>query len=175
MLRSSGSSEPAWFELSRLREITEGEPEFERQILGTFMDEAKRSLDELRSSAEDRHWDRFRKGLHRLKGQTGTMGFMGIHRLIKDLERVEEPEAMVEAFVRVEAEVERARATAPLGEPPEGRLGSGDVAADDDELRGTHRRTLGRALGIGHQIDIMAHGAQRGGYALGVTRILFDD
>jgi HPt (histidine-containing phosphotransfer) domain-containing protein len=60
--------------------------EFVRELVGTFLDEAPRMLDDLRDALTNEDAERLRRAAHSLKSNANTFGAAALARLARELE-----------------------------------------------------------------------------------------
>ena len=87
--------------------------EFVAELLDTFLEEAPRMLDELRSAHAARQGERFRRAAHSLKSNSLTFGALGLAAMARELE-LAAPDAPAGAAAVAALAQEYARVAAAL-------------------------------------------------------------
>src|SRR5262249_52748030 len=83
----AGASE-ARFERGRLKEISGGDAEFEREIAGEYVTQAWALVAEITSAIERGDTEPLRRAAHTLKGSSRTIGAEGVAELSAQLEKL---------------------------------------------------------------------------------------
>lgn len=83
----AGASE-VQFERGRLKEISGGDTEFEREIAGEYVTQAWALLAEITSAIERGDPEPLRRAAHTLKGSSRTIGAQGVADLAAQLEKL---------------------------------------------------------------------------------------
>ncbi len=82
-----GAQDPR-FDLARLAEISGGDAEFEREIAGEFLGQARELFEEAARALETCDAAALRRVAHTLKGSSRTVGADGLARLAAELEEL---------------------------------------------------------------------------------------
>jgi two-component system, sensor histidine kinase and response regulator len=75
-------------DLERLRLVTNGEPALEEELLGIFLESARETLEDLRTSLEAGNARALRAHAHALKGSCQTIGAVALGEMARELERL---------------------------------------------------------------------------------------
>jgi HPt (histidine-containing phosphotransfer) domain-containing protein len=70
----------------RVEEATGGDPEFVRELMDLFMEDARERVEELRSAVTGQDADAVARSAHKLKGSSSNVGAMRVSELAKILE-----------------------------------------------------------------------------------------
>lgn len=70
----------------RLHEFTEGDKDMERMVINLFLETAYETLDTLKAAREMSDMESWSKAAHKLKGASGNLGAMDLHKLCSDAE-----------------------------------------------------------------------------------------
>jgi len=97
---------------SRIEEIADGDHEFARELVQTFLDSAREALDEATAAWQQHDRAGLARAAHKLKGASGNIGAQNLHTLSQQLEEGSQTaavEAVERALAAVVAEDERIR------------------------------------------------------------------
>jgi PAS domain S-box-containing protein len=104
---------PSPVDLDRLAELTQGDWEFQLEVLEIFYEDAIAKLPLLRESLHDRSWERVAGFAHQLKGASSTAAICqipGLAEQLEDLARANCLEPSLELLDRIDESLERVRA-----------------------------------------------------------------
>jgi PAS domain S-box-containing protein len=99
-------------DLDRLVELTQGDWEFQLEVLEIFYEDAISKLPSLRESLNDRSWEMVARFAHQLKGASSTAAIRQIPELaeqLEDLARANSLESSLELLDRIDESLERVR------------------------------------------------------------------
>ena len=115
---SPGEGEPVAF--SRLVEISSGDEEFMRTLIGIFLNDTERHISNLENALQERESDKIIHEAHAIKGSSGHAGAATMHSLAGSIEEMEEEgrgegipatmENLKAEFLRVRSFLEKVRA-----------------------------------------------------------------
>ena len=81
-------SEPAIsFDLSYLKDLSQGDPEFEAEMIQIFLDEMPDGIEEIHKLVETQEWPKLGASLHKLKSKIRLMGMVELKELTDRLEK----------------------------------------------------------------------------------------
>ena len=86
LTRSHGDSSPVVFDRERLRELTDGDAEFEQELIETFKDSAQTILVQLRAHLVDGDAGGIGRQAHALKGASVNIGADAISKCAAEIE-----------------------------------------------------------------------------------------
>ncbi|MGB5900341.1 MAG: PAS domain S-box protein [Geitlerinemataceae cyanobacterium] len=113
--RSQATLEPedlSPVDLDRLAELTQGDREFQLEVLEIFYEDAIAKLPLLRESLHDRSWEMVAQFAHQLKGASSTAAIRQIPELAEQLEGLAQTsglESSLELLDRIDESLERVR------------------------------------------------------------------
>ncbi|HIK30922.1 MAG TPA: PAS domain S-box protein [Oscillatoriales cyanobacterium M4454_W2019_049] len=99
-------------DLDRLAELTQGDWEFQMEVLATFYEDAIAKLPSLRQSVRDRSWESTARLAHQLKGSSSTAAVLHIPELaerLEDLARTHHLDSSRELVDLIDENLERVR------------------------------------------------------------------
>lgn len=82
---SSGASAP--IDLDQLAEIADGDPEFEKILIASFLESVGDSLKTISEHVNESDWEQSRRDAHKIKGACATLGAEKLRQLAMDLEQ----------------------------------------------------------------------------------------
>ncbi|HTK30882.1 MAG TPA: Hpt domain-containing protein [Candidatus Saccharimonadaceae bacterium] len=102
MSTADGGTAGPWTVLDqeRLSEVTGGDREFERELLGEFLHSTPEMLKRILAAARGSDPDVLRKAAHAVKGSSLTIGGDELGHLCHEVERLSVPESFAEATAR---------------------------------------------------------------------------
>lgn len=99
-------------DLERLHEASDGDAEFERELVDIFLADSTERLELLRAAIEIGDLSAVRTEAHRLKGSSGSVGACGLYalsRTIEDLAAQAEAELITKTAADLDCEYARVR------------------------------------------------------------------
>lgn len=105
-------SAPAPVDLGRLKDVSMGDPGFERILLEAYLEESTALCDAIRDAIKAGDGDALSRAAHSLKGSSANVGAEEVRRIATVLERVElvaDPDAAAILSTDLRAQLERVR------------------------------------------------------------------
>ena len=98
-------------DLTNLRDMTDGDPDMERELFAEFISSFESELAQLRASLSDSASETWRRRAHALKGVAFNLGAMRLGELCKQAQDAPQsnPEAKSELLTKISAEFEEVR------------------------------------------------------------------
>ena len=98
-------------DLKNLREMTDGDPEMERELFAEFISSFESELAQLRANQADSASETWRRRAHALKGIAFNLGAMRLGELCKQAQETppSNPEAKADLLTNITAEFEDVR------------------------------------------------------------------
>ena len=103
-------------DLKNLREMTEGDPEMERELFAEFISSFESELAQLRASQSDSASETWRRRAHALKGVAFNLGAMRLGELCKQAQDAPQSNAGAKAELLGKIDAEFADVRSYLGE-----------------------------------------------------------
>lgn len=98
-------------DLTNLRDMTDGDPDMERELFAEFISSFENELAQLRASLSDGASETWRRRAHALKGVAFNLGAMRLGELCKQAQDAQQsnPEAKSDLLNKIGAEFEEVR------------------------------------------------------------------
>jgi PAS domain S-box-containing protein len=109
-VRVAGPAETTPVEIERIQEITDGDPEFEQELIESYLSDTRRRLAELESAVQEKNGEEVKRQTHTIKGSSANAGAKGLQEIARRMELVdaaETPGMALELLDDLKSEFER--------------------------------------------------------------------
>jgi CheY-like chemotaxis protein/HPt (histidine-containing phosphotransfer) domain-containing protein len=85
----AGPVETTPVEIDRIQEITDGDPEFEQELIESFLSDTRQRLAELESAVQQKSREEVKRHTHTIKGSSANAGARGLQEIARQMELVD--------------------------------------------------------------------------------------
>jgi HPt (histidine-containing phosphotransfer) domain-containing protein len=111
-LSKEGPSQERPVEIEQIREVADGDPEFERELIETFLTDSEEQIQSLEVALREKDADEIRVRAHTIKGSSANAGAKRLQEVACEMERIGSSNELEEAeavFSLLRAAFEQAR------------------------------------------------------------------